>query len=125
MKNTLMFLMVSLLLAFSLTACGGGSQQESAYDSVNPAGTAGNGGINGSSDGSSNGSVTGGENSASGGGSSVMGGSASNSGSSTSGSGSSASGGTDSGLPDDSLVDGARNALDDAGRALDSAESDF
>lgn len=26
MKNTLMFLLVSLLLAFSLTACGGGSQ---------------------------------------------------------------------------------------------------
>ena len=27
MKNTLMFLLVSLLLAFSLTACGGDSQQ--------------------------------------------------------------------------------------------------
>lgn len=59
MKNTLMFLLASLLLAFSLTACGGGSQTNGdagSYDSAGQAGGTdgavnGNDGYNGGSDG--------------------------------------------------------------------------
>lgn len=88
MKNTLMFLLVSLLLAMSLTACGGGQTN----------GTAGEYGANGQ---------TGETNGAAG--------------------GSYDRDGTYDGTydrNDNSLMDDARNAVDDAGRSVRNAVDD-
>ena len=133
MKNTLMVLLVSLLLSFSLTACGGDSQTGSngANDGPISGDTAGTGSVN---DGS--GSVNGDSGSVNGGNGTVNGGSDSGSiaGGSGSAAGSSVNGGAANGsadgsqsgvMPDDSLVDDARSALDDAGNAVGRAMEDF
>lgn len=86
MKNTLMFLLASLLLVFTLTACGGGAQ--------NSAGNQTGSAVTGSDTaGSNNGGYDNGAN--------------------TNGN-SSGSGVT----PEGSLMDDARDAADDAGRAV-------
>lgn len=98
MKNTLMFLLASLLLAFSLTACGGGQTT---------------GSVDGSTVQSGSGSVN--EGSAVGGGNAAENGSVNG--------GSTAGDGLMDGARD--AVDGAgrsvRGALDDAGDAIDRA----
>nr|WP_326209655.1 hypothetical protein [uncultured Oscillibacter sp.] len=51
MKNTLMFLLVALLLAFSLTACGGGGQTTGTADTYGSTeGSRTDGALNGSGD---------------------------------------------------------------------------
>ena len=85
MKNTLMFLLASLLLAFCLTACGGG-QTTGNVDDYGSTGQSGSGSVN-------EGGVVGGG--------------------STAGNGS-----TQSGAAGDGLMDGARDAVDDAGRSV-------
>lgn len=86
MKNTLMFLLVSLLLVFSLTACGGGQTN----------GTAGEYDSNGQTGGT---------------GDSVIGSGASD-------------GASDRDGNSDSLMDDARDAVDDAGRSVRNAVDD-
>ncbi len=86
MKNTLMFLLVSLLLVFSLTACGGGQTN----------GTAGEYDSNGQTGGT---------------GDSVIGSGASD-------------GAYDRDGNSDSLMDDARDAVDDAGRSVRNAVDD-
>lgn len=120
MKNTLMFLLVSLLLAFSLTACGG------AY---------GNYGYAGQTDG-----VTGDTGAYSGSGAYGSDATGYNAGNSTgyngngtagySGNGAaagngSAAYGSNGSVPYSSLVDDTRNVLDDAGRAVDRAMNGY
>ncbi|MDE6456226.1 MAG: hypothetical protein K2L38_10055 [Dysosmobacter sp.] len=106
MKNTLMFLLASLLLAFSLTACGGGGQTTGTADNGGTAddyGTANNGGAvddygtadNGGTAGQAGNGVDG----------------------SMDGEGG-LSGGYDNG---GSLMDDARDAVDDAGRSVRNA----
>lgn len=89
MKNTLMFLLASLLLAFCLTACGGGQTTGNVddYGSTGQSGSA-----------MENGSVNGG---------------------STAGNSS-----TQNGAAGDGLMDGARDAVDDAGRSVRGALDD-
>ena len=64
MKNTLMFLLASLLLAFSLTACGGGQTTGNVDDygstSQSGGGSVNEGGAVGSGNAAENGSVNGG-----------------------------------------------------------------
>ena len=100
MKNTLMFLLASLLLAFSLTACGGSQTNGAAGDNAGQTGTAGTGSVNGPSDsvlGTDTGSAAGTGNSA----------------------------GTNRGVtPGGGLVEDARDALDDAGRAVRNSVDD-
>lgn len=118
MKNTLMFLMAALL-ALSLAACGGGTQNGTAGQTDgalsggssitdNGTGTAGSGAMNGST-----GSVTGGTGSANG-----STGTANNGTGSANGNTGAANSGVNNSRPDDTLGDDARNALDDAGRAV-------
>ena len=98
MKNTLMCLLASLLLAVCLTACGGGQTTGNVddYGSTGQAGSAAGGSVNSGSTAGS-GSVTGG---------------------STAGSGSTGSTGSGesygSGSAGEDLMDDARSALDDA-----------
>lgn len=96
MKNTLMLLLASLLLAFSLTACGGGSQTNGTAGDDYSAGQSGAAGANGSAGTAGNGSVSGANGSA-----------GANDGVNRSGV-----------TPDGGLVEDAREALDDAGRAV-------
>lgn len=115
MKNTRMILLASLLLAFSLTACGGGSQTNGAAGdngSVSQAGTAGNGSVNGSAD-----SALGTEN-----GSAAGPGSGAATGPDHDVAGSGVTG--NSTTPGGGLVDDAREALDDAGRAVRNSVDD-
>jgi len=109
MKNTLMFLLVSLLLSFSLTACGGDSQQSGTAGQTD--GVNGDSAMSGSSAGTNAGGSTGG---------SVVGGNNGSSG--TNGSADDSNGGMSG---DGSLVDDARDALDDVGNAVDRAAGDF
>lgn len=116
MKNTLMFLMVSLLLAFSLTACGGDSQQAGTGS-----GTAGQtDGVNGDS--AMNGSSSAGTNAGGSTDGSVVGG---NNGTNGSAADTDSSANRADDGNDDSLVDDAKNALDDVGNAVDRAAGDF
>ena len=103
-KNTLLFLLASLLLAVCLPACGGGHTT----GIVDDYGTAGNGSVN---DGNMAGSG------------SVNNGSTAGSGSVNNGStaGKGSVNGSGSGSAGDGLMDDARNALDDAGNAIDRA----
>ena len=96
MKNTLRFLLASLLLVFTLTACGGGAQ--------NSAGNQTGSAVTGSDTaGSNNGGYDNGANTNG----------TANNGANTNGN-SSGSGVT----PEGSLMDDARDAADDAGRAV-------
>lgn len=124
MKNIVMFLLVSLLLAFSLTACGGDSQNGGGSDGMISGGSAEDGFVGGN-----NGTVNSGTDSANGG-SSVNGGTGSVNGGTGSVNGGSAVGGavTDgavNGSNGGSLVDDARSALDDAGNAVGRAVDGF
>lgn len=105
MKNTLMFLLVSLLLAVSLTACGGGGQTTGTADNYgNTAGNGADSSVNGA-----NGALNG------------------TNGSGTEGYRGDSNSGNNGGLMDDArdAVDDAgrsvRNAVDDAGNAIDRA----
>lgn len=115
MKNTLMFLLVSALLAFSLTACGGDGLQT---------GTNGNYGAAGQTDGVTG--DTGAYGSDTYGNDTYSNGAAGYNGSAANGnagySGSAAYGANGAG---DSLMDDARNALDDAGNAANRAANGF
>ncbi len=106
MKNTLMCLLASLLLAFCLTACGGGQTTGNVddYGSTGQTGnTAGSGSVNG-------GSVTGGSTAGSG--------SVGSDGNYGTGNGSAGSGSVNGGSSGDGLMDDARSALDRAGNAI-------
>ena len=108
MKNMQMLLLVSLLLALGLTACGGDSRNSSTgNDGIMAGDSAGmQNGVNGS--GSTNGSVNG------------------NSGSTGNGYNDAAGNNNPAGvMPEDSLVDDARDALDDAGNAAGRAMDGF
>lgn len=102
MKNTLMCLLAALLLAFCLTACGGGQTTGNVddYGSTGQAGSAAGGSVTGGSTAGSGsaGSAGSGESYGSG---SVNGGSAGN-----------------------GVMDDARDALDDAGRSVRGALDD-
>jgi len=119
MKNTLMFLMVSLLLAFSLTACGGDSQQAGGNDgAAGQTDAAGNGsgsmaGTDAGGSGSNGSSIVGGNDASGGTGGSTAG--------TNNGTGGSSSAGSNGGASDDTLADDARDVLDDAGDAIDRA----
>ena len=118
MKHMQMLLLVSLLLALGLTACGGDSRNSSTgNDGIMAGDSAGmQNGVNGS--GSTNGSVNG---------------SGSTNGSVNGNSGSTGNGYNDAAgnnnpagvMPEDSLVDDARDALDDAGNAAGRAMDGF
>lgn len=113
MKNTLMFLLVSLLLAFSLTACGGDGMQT---------GVGGSYGTGGQANGAA------GDTGAYNGSGAYGSGAAGYNGSAASGNGSAAYGANDSDngyVPYSSLVDDARYALDDAGNAVNRAANGF
>ena len=108
MKHMQMLLLVSLLLALGLTACGGDSRDRSTgNDGIMAGDSAGmQNGVNGS--GSTNGSVNG------------------NSGSTGNGYNDAAGNNNPAGvMPEDSLVDDARDALDDAGNAAGRAMDGF
>ena len=109
MKNTLMFLLVSLLLSLGLTACGGDGNYGGVTGDTgayNGSGAYGNGttgysanntaGYNGSGTAGYNGSVVNGTNR-----------------------------GTSGAASNNSLVDNTRNALDDAGNAVNRAANGF
>lgn len=96
MKNTLMLLAVSLLLVFSLAACGGSQTNGAAdsYDTAGQTGTAGTGsGVTGNNGATGSGMI-GSDGTANGGGTTV-----------------------NNGVSGDGLMDDAQNALDNAGRA--------
>ena len=108
MKHMQMLLLVSLLLALGLTACGGDSRNSSTgNDGIMAGDSAGmQNGVNGS--GSTNGSVNG------------------NSGSTGNGYNDAAGNNNPAGvMPEDSLADDARDALDDAGNAAGRAMDGF
>lgn len=116
MKNTLMFLLASLLLAFSLTACGGGNYGAAGQtDGVTGDTGAYNGGDVYGGTGTYNGSDSygGGYN-----------GSTANGNGATGYNGSAAynaNGSNRGSVPYSSLVDDTRNVLDDAGNAVNRA----
>lgn len=104
MKNTLMFLLASLMLAVCLTACGGGQTNGAAGENGGQSGGAANGSV------MENGGQTGG----------TANGSAAGSGSSN---GTNDRSGTYD-RNDGSLMDDARDAVDDAGRSVRGALDD-
>lgn len=113
MKHMQMLLLVSLLLALGLTACGGDSRNSSTgNDGVVAGDSAGTrDGVNGG--GSASGSVNGS-------------GSVSSNGSAGNGYQDTAGDNNRAGvMPEDSLVDDARDALDDAGNAVGRAMDGF
>lgn len=123
MKNTLMFLLVSLLLAFSLTACGGGNQTGMGSQTNGGAGEPNGSVTDGATDSATDNMTGSGE---------VNGnvpGNAANNG--TANNGAAGDGTVNNGAADNggSLVGGVEDALDDAGRAVrnaaDGAMRDF
>lgn len=118
MKHMQMLLLVSLLLALGLTACGGDSRNSSTgNDGVVAGDSAGTrDGVNGG--GSASGSVNGSGSVSSSG--SASNGSAGNGYQDTAGDNNRAGV-----MPEDSLVDDARDALDDAGNAVGRAMDGF
>lgn len=127
MKHMWTLLLAVLLLAFSLTACGGGDKQTNDQNngSVTDNGTGNNAGHNGAAngditdDGITNGGAANGNTGSStdtGNGSAVVGGADDNNTSNRNG-----SNGANTGNNGNSLIDDAEDALDDAGRALDGA----